>query len=204
MNNNIKIVMWDYGGVLTESPIKNFTKFENKFNYTSNTIIKINSHNKLDNAWAKFEKNIISLKEFSILFKKEAKVFGIDNIDAYELLKCLDVKLNIKMIELLQKVSKNYISICLTNNFKYISSNSFKNIKKYFDHIFESSELAMRKPEKKIYNYVLKNLNANAEEILFIDDLGINLKPARELGFHTYKFTDTDKTISYIKNMLKI
>ena len=196
--------MWDYGGVLSESPIKNFNKFENKFNYTLNTIIKINSYNKFDNAWAKFEKNIISLQEFSILFKEEAKTFGIDNIDTHELLKCLHVKLNTKMIQLLQEVSKYYTSICLTNNFKHISSDNFKSIKNYFNQIFESSDLAMRKPEKKIYNYVLKNLDANAEEILFIDDLGINLKPASLLGFHTYKFVDTKTTIDYIKNLLKI
>lgn len=196
--------MWDYGGVLTESPINNFNKFENRFNYTLNTIIKINSYNKLDNAWAKFEKNIISFQEFSILFKEEAKAFGIYNIDTHELLKCLDVKLNTKMIELLREVTKYYTSICLTNNFKYINSNNFKSIKNYFNHIFESSDLAMRKPEKKIYNYVLKNLDANAEEILFIDDLGINLKPASLLGFHTYKFVDTRITIDYVKNLLKI
>ena len=58
--------------------------------------------------------------------------------------------------------------------------------------------------KKKIYNYVLKNLDANAEEILFIDDLGINLKPASLLGFHTYKFVDTKTTIDYVKNLLKI
>ena len=76
--------------------------------------------------------------------------------------------------------------------------------KSYFNHIFESSNLAMRKPEKKIYNYVLKNLGVKAEEILFIDDLGINLKPARLLGFHTYKFIDTKTTIDFVKNLLKI
>ena len=204
MNNNIKIVMWDYGGVLTESPIKNFNKFENKFNYTLNSIVEINSYNKFENAWAKFEKNVISSQEFSKLFKKEAKAFGITDIDTQELLKCLDVKLNTKMINLLQEVSKYYTSICITNNFKYISSNSFKSIKSYFNHIFESSNLAMRKPEKKIYNYVLKNLGVKAEEILFIDDLGINLKPARLLGFHTYKFIDTKTTIDFVKNLLKI
>ena len=58
--------------------------------------------------------------------------------------------------------------------------------------------------EEPYYKYVLEVLKANAREILFIDDLGINLKPAKELGFHTYKFTDTDKTISYIKNMLHL
>ena len=204
MKPNIKIIIWDYGGVLTESPVKNFNKFEKKFNYNLNTIIKINSYNKFNNAWAKFEKNMISLHEFSMLFKEEAKAFGIVDIDVNELLKCLDVKLNKEMIELLQEVSECYTSICLTNNFKYINSNNFKSIKGYFNNIFESSNLAMRKPEKEIYTHVLKDLNVNAKEVLFIDDLGINLKPAKLLGFHTYKFINTKTTIAYIKNLLKI
>ena len=58
-NDAIKIVLWDYGGVLTESPIKNFQKFENDNNYILNTIVKINSNNKYENAWAKFEKDEI-------------------------------------------------------------------------------------------------------------------------------------------------
>ena len=199
-----KIVLWDYGGVLTESPIKNFQKFENDNNYILNTIVKINSDNKYENAWAKLEKNEISIEKFSILFKQEAKKYGILNINTDKLLKCLNVKLNIRMVELLQNVSKFYTCVCLTNNFKKMNSSNFEKIKHNFSLIIESSKIRLRKPEKQIYKYVLEVLKANAKEILFIDDLGINLKPAKELGFHTYKFTDTDKTISYIKNMLHL
>ena len=202
-NNVIKIVLWDYGGVLTESPIKNFRKFENDNNYVLDSIVKINSYNKYNNAWAKLEKDEISIEKFSKLFSEEAKQFGILNINTDKLLECLNVKLNIKMVELLENISKFYTCVCLTNNFKKVGSSNFKNIKHNFSLIIESSKIGFRKPEKQIYKHVLEVLKVNAKEILFIDDLGINLKPARELGFHTYKFTDTDKTISYIKNMLK-
>lgn len=201
-NNTIKIILWDFGGVLTESPIKNFRKFENDNNYILNTIIKINSNNKYKNAWAKLEKNEVSIEEFSKIFTQEAKEFGIENINTNKLLKCLDVKLNTKMVKLLEHISKFYTCACLTNNFKRMNTSNFENIKKNFSLIVESSKIGMRKPEKKIYLYVLNLLKVNAEEILFIDDLGINLKPARELGFHTYKFTNTNDTISFMKNML--
>ncbi len=203
-NNSIKIVLWDFGGVLTESPIKNFQKFENDNNYILNTIVKINSDNKYENAWAKLEKDEISIEKFSILFREEAKKYGILNINTDKLLRCLNVKLNIKMVELLQNVSKFYTCVCLTNNFKKMSSSNFEKIKHYFRLIIESSKIGLRKPEKQIYKYVLKELKVSAKEILFVDDLGINLKPARDLGFQTYKFIDTSKTITYMKNMLKI
>ena len=203
-DNAIKIVLWDYGGVLTESPIKNFRKFENDHNYSLNTITKINSENKYNNAWAQLEKDEISIEKFSNLFREEAKQFGIQNINTDKLLECLNVKLNIRMVELLENISKYYTCVCLTNNFKKMVSSDFENIKHNFSLIIESSKVGFRKPEKQIYKHVLEVLKVNAKEILFIDDLGINLKPARELGFHTYKFTDTDKTISYIENMLNI
>ena len=203
-NNAIKIVLWDYGGVLTESPIKNFQKFENDNNYILNTIVKINSNNKYENAWAKLEKDEISIEKFSILFKEEAKKFGILNINTDKLLKCLNVKLNIRMVELLQNVSKFYTCVCLTNNFIKMNSSNFEKVKHNFRLIIESSKIGLRKPEKQIYRYVLKVLKVSAKEILFVDDLGINLKPARDLGFQTYKFIDTSKTITYMKNMLKI
>ena len=203
-NNAIKIVLWDYGGVLTESPIKNFQKFENDNNYSLHTIVKINSNNKYNNAWAQLEKDEISIEKFSKLFREEAKQFGIQNINTDKLLECLNVKLNIRMVELLENISKYYTCVCLTNNIKKMGSSDFENIRHNFSLIIESSKIGFRKPEKQIYKHVLEVLKVNAKEILFIDDLGINLKPARELGFYTYKFTDTDKTISYIKNMLKI
>ena len=203
-NNAIKIILWDYGGVLTESPIKNFQKFENDNNYSLNTIVRINSDNKYNNAWAQLEKDEISIEKFSNLFREEAKQFGIQNINTDKLLECLNVKLNIRMVELLENISKYYTCVCLTNNFKKMVSSDFENIKHNFSLIIESSKIGFRKPEKQIYKHVLEVLKVNAKEILFIDDLGINLKPARELGFYTYKFTDTDKTISYIKNMLKV
>ena len=203
-NDAFKIVLWDYGGVFTESPIINFQKFENDNNYILNTIVKINSNNKYKNAWAKLEKDEISIEEFSILFKEEAKQFGISNINTYKLLKCLNVKLNDRMVELLKNISKFYTCVCLTNNFKKMSSSNFEKVKHYFRLIIESSKIGLRKPEKQIYKYVLKELKVSAKEILFVDDLGINLKPARDLGFQTYKFIDTSKTITYMKNMLKM
>ena len=97
MKNNIKVVLCDFGGVLTESPIKKFQNFENENNYFLNTIVKINSNNKYENAWARLEKDEISIEEFSTLFKKEAEEFGIKNINTKKLLECLDVKLNTKV-----------------------------------------------------------------------------------------------------------
>ena len=207
--NNIKLILWDYGGVLTYSPFLNIKNFEKFSNIKQNSIIKINSNKPFVNAWAKLEKNLISFTEFSCLFKEEAKNIGINNIDPLKLLECLEVSLNKRMVSLLKIVSQKYDCACLTNNFKNHfskkNSSAFNSIENNFDYIFESSKLGLRKPEKEIYLYVQKKMNVKAKEILFIDDLGINLKPARELGFITYKFRNTEDTVEFVKkNLSKI
>ena len=204
--NNIKLILWDYGGVLTYSPFLNIKNFEKFSNIKQNSIIKINSNKPFVNAWAKLEKNLISFTEFSSLFKEEAKNIGITHIDPMKLLQCLEVSLNQNMVSLLKKVSQKYDCACLTNNFKNHfsekNSSNFNRIKNNFDYIFESSKLGLRKPEKEIYIYVQKKMKIKSQEILFIDDLGINLKPARELGFITYKFRNTKDTIEFFKKKL--
>ena len=204
IKNDIRIVLWDIGGVLTESPIKKFMSYEKSLSLFPGSIVKINSTNPMNNAWAKLEKGLIPIDEFSILFNREAKALGIHNIDIPKLLKCLELELNKDMVRLLKLVSKNYTCVCLTNNFKNPVNRNLKGIEKYFSHIFESSKLKMRKPEKRIYNHVLQKINIDAKNVLFIDDLGINLKPAREIGFLTYKFIENKLTIKYVKNILRL
>ena len=60
----------------------------------------------------------------------------------------------------------------------------------------------MRKPEIEIYKYVIDKLNVAPENILFIDDLGINLKPAKDLGIHTYKAVNEDKVEEFLDRFL--
>ena len=206
IKNQIKIVLWDFGGVLTKSPFQYIKKYEEKNEIPSNSIIKINSINPLENAWAKLEKNLISLQDFSNLYNGEANNLGIKNIVPMELLKCLEAPLNKKIVDVLKLISHKYTCACLTNNvkgfFSIKSKKEFASIKSNFKFVFESSKIGLRKPEKKIYIYVLEKLKVKPENILFIDDLGINLKPAREIGFLTYKFINNKDALKFLKNHL--
>ena len=107
---------------------------------------------------------------------------------------------------MLIEVQKRYNCVCLTNNFpnefQDHKENKFNQIKSNFEIIFESSKLKCRKPEKEIYQIVLNTLNVKPDELLFIDDLGINLKPAREFGIVTYKFINTKDAINFLDKEL--
>ena len=97
--------------MLTNSTIRNFLEYEKKNNLLPGTIIKINSHNKFENAWAKLERNEINKKEFEKLFLEEANELNYSfKIDVEKIFKCLDVKLNTKMVNLFFQVKKKYLA----------------------------------------------------------------------------------------------
>jgi len=209
MNEAIKLILWDFGGVLTKSPLLKFTEYEIQSNITKGTIIKINSHNKLNNAWAKLEKNIIDKKKFSELFLREAKELNInEKLDIDKILDCLNVELETTIVDVFFKIKKKIPVACLTNNISTdingISNNTFDNFKNNFNNVFESSKLGLRKPEEEIYKHVLLKLNLLPENILFIDDLGINLKPAKKLGFNTFKAENPKDTKKFLVKFLGI
>ena len=208
MSKTYKVILWDFGGVLTKSPINNFSDYEKKNGLKLGTIIKINSKNYLNNAWALIEKNKISKSEFCTLFKKEASAIGVHNIEPENILNCLNVEINKDIYNVFSLIKKNYICACLTNNIdkSYLpfKSNSFNYLKSDFSFIFESFKLGMRKPEEEIYKIVIDKLNVSPENILFLDDLGMNLKPAKKLGMHTYKVINTINTIKFLKKELNI
>ena len=182
-------VFWDFGGVITSSPFEAFSKFEIDNHLPKDFIRKVNSTNHKTNAWAKLEQSKISLDEFDELFKEE-------------------------MVRALDKLkSKNFKLACLTNNFnsgdKDLSALDDANeerlkIMNNFDHIIESKELGIRKPDLDFYLKALEITGADPKETIFLDDLGINLKPARELGMATIKVLDSNQALKELTDLTGI
>ena len=100
-------------------------------------------------------------------------------------------------------------SACITNNIKglefWISDDQKIKINKVmsnFDLIFESRKIGIRKPEKAIYQLALDNLDVKADETIFLDDLGVNLKPARNMGITTIKVTSSETAIKELEKLV--
>ena len=115
----------------------------------------------------------------------------------------------INKIKLLS-ASKKYKLICLTNVLKGVDIftpkdrvNAVNHVMTYFDIIYESYKLNMRKPEARIYQYILKELNIEPQETVFLDDLGMNLKSARQLGINTIKVIDPNDAIYQLDEILE-
>ena len=206
-------VFWDFGGVITSSPFEAFSNFELNNNLPKDFIRKVNSTNHKSNAWAQLEQSKINLEEFDVLFKKESKSLGYE-VSGGQILNLLQGEIRPKMVNALEKLKKeNFTLACLTNNFNSGDKNQSAlddineertKIMNNFDYIIESKELGIRKPDIEFYLKALEISGADPKKTIFLDDLGINLKPAKELGMTTIKVLDSDQALKELSNLVGI
>ena len=201
-----KAIIWDFGGVITSSPFEAFNQFEEANGLPKDIIRTINSENPDTNAWAKFESNSITIDVFNDLFLKEAKAKGFD-IKGRDIIKLLKGSIRKNMVSFLRELKSDFKLGCITNNVKSSSEenndNETKEAMSLFDHIIESSIVGIRKPNPEIYMMSCDALNVSPDQCIYLDDLGINLKPARELGMTTIKVIQPEDAIQEVRNLLK-
>ena len=201
-----KAIIWDFGGVITSSPFEAFNKFEEANGLPKDIIRTINSENSDMNAWAQFESNSITIDQFNDLFLKEAKAKGFD-IKGRDIIKLLKGSIRENMVSFLRELKSNFKLGCITNNVKPSSEentdNETKEAMSIFDHVIESSIAGIRKPNPEIYMMSCDALNVSPDQCIYLDDLGINLKPARELGMTTIKVIQPEDAIQEVRNLLK-
>ena len=201
-----KAIIWDFGGVITSSPFDAFNEFEEVNGLPKDIIRTINSENPDMNAWAQFESNSITIDQFDDLFLKEAKAKGFD-IKGRDIIKLLKGSIKENMVSFLRELKSDFKLGCITNNVKPSSEentdNETKEAMSIFDHVIESSIVGIRKPNPEIYMMSCDALNVSPDQCIYLDDLGINLKPARELGMTTIKVIQPEDAIQEVRNLLK-
>ena len=201
-----KAIIWDFGGVITSSPFEAFNNFEEANGLPKDIIRTINSENPDMNAWAQFESNSITIDEFNDLFLKEAKAKGFD-IKGRDIIKLLKGSIRENMVSFLRELKSDFKLGCITNNVKSSSEentdNETEEAMSIFDHVIESSIVGIRKPNPEIYMMSCDALNVSPDQCIYLDDLGINLKPARELGMTTIKVIQPEDAIQEVRNLLK-
>jgi putative hydrolase of the HAD superfamily len=68
-----------------------------------------------------------------------------------------------------------------------------------FDHIIESAKVGLRKPDPRIYRMMTDALGIDPKHCVYLDDLGVNLKPAREMGMTTIKVLKASQAIAELE-----
>ncbi len=210
----IKAVFWDFGGVITSSPFEAFNKYEKHNNLPSDFLRKVNSTNPDDNAWAKLERSEVNLDEFDLLFEKESKTLGYA-IKGKEVIALLQGQVRPEMLNALQRIKGNLIQACLTNNIQSLKEEAFDEgnvsvagkhdeIMGLFDFVIESSKVNLRKPDPAFYKMACEKAKIEPSEAVFLDDLGINLKPARILGMETIKVINSKDALNELQKLVPI
>jgi putative hydrolase of the HAD superfamily len=201
----IEAVIWDFGGVLTTSPFEAFARFEKERGFPVDIIRRTNAANHLENAWAKFERAEIDVEAFDKLFAEESRAFGAE-VRGKEVLPLLQGDLRPEMVEALKRVKAQCKTGCITNNLpaNAIGSTSGRSlyvaeVMALFDHIIESAKIGLRKPDPRIYRMMIDALKVDPAKCVYLDDLGVNLKPAREMGMTTIKVVSAPQALAELE-----
>ena len=212
-NPAVRAVLWDFGGVMTESPFLAFSRFEKERGLPANFLRGINTRNPDTNAWARFERSELTPAQFDEAFAAEAReagheVRGLDVID----LVYGDVRP--AMVEALRASGQHFTNACVTNNVSAGPRRGFdrdpqraarwQSVMDLFDVVIESSKLGVRKPESRFFELACAQLGIRPEEAVYLDDLGPNLKPARAMGMRTIKVEDPQVAIGELEQALGV
>ena len=197
----IEAVIWDFGGVLTTSPFEAFTRFEKERGLPADIIRRTNAANHFENAWAKFERAEVDLATFDTLFAAESLALGAE-VRGRDVVPLLSGDPRPEMVEALQRAKKRFKTGCITNNLPANAIGSSGGRALYvaetmalFDHVIESAKIGLRKPDPRIYRMMADALGVDPKNCVYLDDLGVNLKPAREMGMTTIKVIDAPQAI---------
>jgi putative hydrolase of the HAD superfamily len=201
----IEAVIWDFGGVLTTSPFEAFARFEKERGLPIDIIRRTNAANHLENAWAKFERAEVDIETFDRLFAEESKALGAE-VRGRDVLPLLQGDLRPEMVEALKRIKAQCKTGCITNSLPANAMGStsgrmlyVKEVMVLFDHVIESAKIGLRKPDPRVYTMMIERLGVDPAKCVYLDDLGVNLKPAREMGMTTIKVVSAPQALTELE-----
>ena len=215
---NYTTVIFDFGGVITASPFEAFNRLEEERGLPRDFVRRVNAANPDGNAWAKFERAEIDAASFDTLFAEEARALGHE-LEGGAVLAVIAGAVRPAMVAALDTLKDRGFTIaCITNNVpggkmgvlgagmtrSEEAAIEVAGIMARFQHVIESSKAGVRKPDPRIYHMMCEKLGVEPDECIYLDDLGINCKPAAQLGMHAIKVTSGEQALADLSAMLGI
>jgi putative hydrolase of the HAD superfamily len=210
----LRAVLFDFGGVVLSSPFEAFNHYEDRSGLPRDFIRRVNSENPDSNAWARLERSELSPTEFDEVFARESEALG-HRVPGADILSLLHGDIRPEMVRAIDTVkSHGYLTACLTNNVLSTPDDrsapdaakrkEIAAILERFDALIESSKVGVRKPEPRFYEIACATLAVEPTECVFLDDLGINLKPAAAMGMKTIKVTSAAQALGELSQILSL
>lgn len=212
-NPAVRAVLWDFGGVMTESPFVAFHRFEKAHGLPRDFLRGINARNPNSNAWAKFERSELTPAEFDQAFAEESRAAGHE-VRGLDVIDLLYGEVRPAMVHALEACKQHFTNACVTNNVDAGPGRGFARdsargsqwqaVLALFDDVIESSKLGARKPEPRFFELACERLGIEPRQAVYLDDLGTNLKPARDMGMRTIKVDDPVAALRELESALAI
>ncbi len=209
--NSIEAVLWDFGGVVTTSPFEAFRRYEKARGLPQDFIRSVNATNIHSNAWARMERGEIGPEQFDGLFRAESTALG-HTVDGRDILPLLSGDVRPQVVSAIRQIRTQYRVACLTNNMAAghgpsmaqtpERAQAIAEVMALFEVVVESSKTGLRKPEPAFYLKACEMLGIEPSRAVFLDDLGVNLKPAAALGMRTIKVTDADAALAELGGII--
>lgn len=205
----IQAVLWDFGGVFTTSPFEAFNRFEAQNGLPRDLIRTINATNPDTNAWALYERTEIDRRGFDQKFLEESTAVG-HPVRGADVLPLLSGDVRPRMVEALRICKAHFKVGCITNNMAAAGvgpnmaatpagASRTLGIMEMFDHVIESSKVGIRKPDPRIYQMMCEALEVDPKACIYLDDLGVNCKPAAQLGMTAIKVVTEAKALEELE-----
>ncbi len=212
MGQRFAAVIFDFGGVITASPFEAFNRLEAERGLPRDFIRQVNAADPDSNAWARFERAEIDAASFDRAFAEEAERLG-HRLEGSAVLAVLSGSIRPAMVTALDQLkAAGYRLACITNNVPTghgagmarsgNSADAYEQVFARFEHIIESSKAGVRKPDPRIYQMMCQHLGLEPAQCIYLDDLGINCKPAAQLGMQAIKVTSGEQALADLSALL--
>jgi putative hydrolase of the HAD superfamily len=202
-------VVFDIGGVVQDSPLHAIARYERERGIEPGAINRAVVAAGERGAWARLERGELTVAAFFEPFEAECRARGAA-VDARRLMAAI-AEAGVprpRMLEAIRRIRARRLRVAaLTNNWVSDAPGSApargaRALWEHFDVVVESAVVGLRKPDPRIYALVCEKLALAPPRVAFLDDIGRNLKPARELGMATIKVDEPDAALSELGTLL--
>lgn len=209
---SIAAVVFDIGGVVQDSPLHAITRYEREYGIEPGAINRAVVEAGERGAWARLERGELTVAAFGQLFEAECRSRGV-TVDARRLMAAIAAAgvPRPRMLEAIRRIRTRGLRVgALTNNWMSdprrratdVPARGAHALWEHFDVVVESAVVGLRKPDPRIYALVCERLALAPARVAFLDDIGRNLRPARELGMMTIKVDDPETALAELGTLL--
>lgn len=202
-----RAVIFDLGGVVFPSPFAAFDAYERANELPDRFIRTVVAASADNGAWARLERSDSSFDEFCKELEAECEAAG-GTVNAAALMSEIGKGFSPhpEMVSAIRAIKEQPMLVAaLTNN--WVNGPSRETPDRFgpmisFDVVVESAVEGLRKPDPRIYELTCARLGVLPSECVFLDDLGVNLKPARAMGMTTIKVVDVGQALDELATLL--